>query len=100
MKIKAGAILAGLNIKMRLVLICANNIWSEEGEELWITGGLDGTHSAGSLHYYGFALDLRSRDFTEKQKLRVIEKLRYALGKDYDVVSHTTHIHVEYDPGK
>ena len=35
-----------------------------------ITETLGGEHSAGSLHYYGYAVDLRIRYFTESEKRR------------------------------
>jgi hypothetical protein len=98
MKIKEGVHIPGLQIQMKPVLSFAEKIWQELGRELVITSALDGTHSAGSLHYYGFAVDLRTRYFTPQQKEQAKQALSKALGKDYDVISHPTHIHVEYDP--
>ena len=98
MKIKDGVHIPGLKIQMRPVLSIADKIWSNLGQELAITSALDGTHSAVSLHYYGFALDLRSRYFTPDQKKQTVLLLSKALGPDYDVISHTSHIHIEYDP--
>lgn len=95
---KEGVILAGLNIKMRKVLIEAEHIWKKYGQELVVTSGLDGTHSAGSLHYYGRALDFRTRYFTNEICNQVANELKANLPNDYDVVLHSTHIHVEYDP--
>jgi hypothetical protein len=97
MKIKDGASLAGLQLEMRRVLITAESIWTQNDQELVVTGGTDGAHSAGSLHYYGYAVDLRSRYFSEGIKSRVVDALRLKLGEDYDVVVHSTHIHVEYN---
>lgn len=98
MKIKEGASIQGLNIKMRPALISADRIWKEHGQELVITAGLDGEHSAGSLHYYGLAIDCRTRYFNENTKCLVAKKLKSSLGTDFDIVSHSTHIHIEYDP--
>ncbi len=109
MKIKSDVVMTGLQIPMRLVLIVADQIWKEYGQELVITSALDGTHSAGSLHYYGYALDFRTRYFTNMDDSefkglvnveRVAEKLREALGRDYNVIVHKSHIHVEYDKAK
>ena len=97
MKIKQGANISGIKIEMRPVLVAAEMIWRHHGQELVVTSGLDGTHSAGSLHYYGYALDLRSNYFTGTEKASAVNALRAALGGDYDVVSHPTHIHVEFD---
>ena len=100
MKIKKGAIVAGLQIKMRPVLIEAEKLWKENGDELVITAGLDGAHSAGSLHYYGYAVDLRIRNFNASAKPGIAAALKKRLGNDYDVILHKTHIHVEYDKAK
>jgi len=98
MKIKEDAVLAGLDMKMRKALIAADEIWTAGDQELVVTAGLDGEHSAGSLHYYGLALDFRTRYFTPEVKQAVAKRLREVLGRDYDVIEHSTHIHVEYDP--
>jgi len=98
MKIKEGVHIPGLKIQMRKTLSIADKIWHNLGQELVITSALDGTHSAGSLHYYGFAVDLRTRYFTPQQKEQARQALSKALGKAYDVIAHPSHIHVEYDP--
>ena len=101
MKVKEGVTLAGLKIEMRPVLICADKIWKENGQELVITEALGGVHSPGSLHPYGYALDKRTRYFKkEGQVEKVAQKLRDHLGSKYDVIVHSTHIHVEYDAVK
>ena len=65
-------------------------------EDLYITSIRDGNHSAGSLHYRGDAEDYRypSRPMEPED----MDALRSLLGKDYDIVFHDSHIHVEYDP--
>ncbi len=98
MKQKKGVVLAGLKIVMRNVLIQANDIWDKYGKKLVVTAGLEGNHSAGSLHYYGYAVDLRTWYFSKVVKAKVARELQEALGSDYDVIVHKTHIHVEYDP--
>jgi hypothetical protein len=98
MKIKKGAIMAGLKPVMRRVLILADEIWTKNGQELVVTSALDGTHSPGSLHYYGYALDFRIRYFDESTTHKVYNELKESLNmmELYDVVLHKTHIHVEY----
>ncbi len=98
MKIKKGANIQGLDIHMRPALIAAGNLWREFGQELVITSGLDGEHSARSLHYYGLAVDMRINYFTKSVQETIANELQYRLGEDFDVVLHRTHIHVEYDP--
>lgn len=98
MKIKDGVNIQGLDIKIRPALIAANKIWKKYGQELVVTCGLDGMHSAGSLHYYGLALDFRTRYFEKGTARYVAESLQKELGNDFDVIHHKTHIHVEFDP--
>ena len=95
MKIKPGVTLNGLDLSMRMVLMVADEIWKSFGQELVVTSALDGTHSASSLHYYGYALDFRTRYFTEPQKWEVFELLSSSLPKSFVVYMHDTHIHVE-----
>lgn len=99
MKIKDGATLQGLKLVMRPVLQAAERIWRNHGQEMVVTSGTDGAHSAGSLHYYGYALDFRTRYFEEKIRHKVFRELSDDLRKknrDYCVIWHSTHIHVEY----
>lgn len=98
MKVKDGVILAGLDIRMRPALMFADAIWKEYEQELVVTSGLDGVHSSSSLHYYGLALDFRTHYFSPEEALAVSVDLRECLGNDFDVVLHSTHIHVEFDP--
>ncbi len=97
MKTKQGVVLAGLQFPMRIVLIKAASIWEQNGQELVITSTLDGVHSPGSLHPYGYAVDLRTRYFERLVAIQVEFELQNALSVEYDVILHKTHIHVEYD---
>jgi len=87
----------GLELCMQKALRLADEIWDDYGQELVITSARDGMHSAGSLHYYGRAIDCRTKYFSEEDKKRVFEELQADLGADYDVIWHTSHIHIEYD---
>jgi hypothetical protein len=94
--IKQGVIMQGLRPEMRPVLIQASSLWFLNGQKLVITSALEGEHSPGSLHYYGYALDFRTRYFDEKTKLRIANELQLELGSKYEVHLETNHIHVEY----
>lgn len=66
-------------------------------EDVLVTSKREGTHSPGSLHYIGRAIDARyPKSCTNRQEFA--QRLRTALGKDFDVVVEGSHIHVEYDP--
>jgi len=93
----------GLRIQMQPVLKWADKIWPDHGHELVVTSGRDGMHSAGSLHYYGYAVDLRASEgwgYTPNEIIQIADGLRNALGEGYQVIVHSTHIHVEYDRAK
>lgn len=106
MKIKSGAILSGLQPVMRPVLREAEAIWKAHGhpkDGVTVTEGLGGLHSAASWHYYGYALDLRTRYFEFDTAVLVYQALKKAL-PGYDVIHHETdgessHIHVEIGNG-
>jgi hypothetical protein len=73
---------------------CLNRVHSHYnllGKDLFITSKRDGNHSAGSLHYNGNAFDFR------KDGVRLTDLKRVA-GRNFDVVEHATHFHIEYDP--
>ena len=97
MKIKEGASLAGLQKEMRPALIIAAEVYGKFKQELYVTSGTDGSHSPGSLHYYGFALDLRHKFWVKAERLAVYLTLKQKLPFPFDVVLEKTHIHVEYD---
>jgi len=102
MIIKQGANIQGLDIRMRPALIEAESIWKAHGQPdgVTVTSGLDGTHSAGSLHYYGLAVDFRTRYWTPETAKKVFDKLKArlrAISHNFDVIYHKTHIHVEWD---
>ena len=102
MEIKKGVQLAGLQIEMRPVLMSADVIWRDLGraEGVTVTCTTDGVHSAGSLHPYGYAVDLRTNYFDPQQVRQAGARLRNTLPHGYDVILHSTHIHVEYDMAK
>ena len=68
---------------------------------VWVTSANDSQHSDISLHYKNKAFDIRIRnivgDETSEAQLWV-ERMKLALGRDYDIVLERDHIHVELDP--
>ena len=105
MKTKDGVILAGLQLPMRHVLKHADKVWKANGQELTITSALDGVHSAGSYHPFGYALDLRTRYFADVQAINCKFQLKAALenavglleAAKYVIVVENDHIHVQYN---
>jgi len=66
--------------------------------DAYITSGNDSKHAKGSKHYSGDALDLRTRDMSPVDVQRWATSIRGRLGRDYDVVIESDHLHVEHDP--
>ena len=71
-------------------------IYRSLGADLVITAGLDGKHKTGSLHYVGCAFDIRTRNISDASNAYIMIKEK--LSDAYDVVLHSTHIHIEYQP--
>jgi hypothetical protein len=92
-KIGCGGVSLGkLDPSMQPVMRTVALVWGSE--EPVITSTWEGTHSSSSWHYFCRALDFR----LPKNVDGMIDVLKNRLGKDYDVVLESTHIHIEYDP--
>jgi len=109
--VKQGASLNGLKPEMRPCLIMAEALFRKYAVSCIVTSGTDGVHSAGSLHYYGYALDFRTRHLgnRKKQETEIANKLRDGLREFEEkreggakgvwaVVLESTHIHVQFKP--
>lgn len=102
MIVKNDVSLANMKPVMRQVLREAERIWKALGhvDGVTITEYMGGFHSAASWHYSGYALDLRT-NYTNKDlpgpdlnRENTAKRLRMTL-PGFDVVVHSTHIHVE-----
>jgi hypothetical protein len=77
----------------------AQSIYAALGVPYVVTSGTDGKHSAGSLHYSCGAMDIRRWDLDRAGKTATaVSQLRGALGRNFDVILESDHIHVEFDP--
>lgn len=104
MAIKYGVRLTDLVPQMVLAYAIVKDVFNRfmPFYKVIITSGNDGRHSIKSLHYYGRALDFRTKDYIGN-KFRLFEEVKIALGDNYDVVledvgTDNEHLHVEYDP--
>ena len=97
MKIKKGVSLVGIQLPMRKVFKHADRIWKKYEDELVITSCTDGVHSAASYHPFGYALDLRTRNFSHETARSAADKLRCKLGHCYTVILESDHIHVQFN---
>lgn len=97
MNIKPGVDMNG--VQPEILEACAKIHHLMEGTgQFTLTACMDGKHKTGSLHYKGFAVDIRSKHIPAEKKAAVLAAIKATLGKDYDVILEATHFHVEYDP--
>lgn len=99
MKLKQGVTLEGAKPELLRALEIADSVYIDlASREVVVTSIKDGKHGVNSLHYSGYAADLRIRDLTPTQEANIYSELKHILGNDYDVVLEIDHIHLEYDP--
>ena len=98
--LKESVDLAGVQPEIVHAIHVANDVYNLHGADCTVTSVRDSVHRRGSLHYVGLACDLRIAPFMENASklLEVVETIRTALGKQYDVVLESDHIHVEFQP--
>lgn len=97
---KKGVDCTGIIPLMFNAMVDVHTVFRNNGQEdLTITSLRDGDHQEDSKHYQGRAFDCRTRNVEDADVLLRIEKeVRAALGSDFDLVLHKTHLHVEFDP--
>lgn len=98
MKIKRGVSIAGIQPETVVALLVAEGVFGHHKATLTVTSCTDSKHGRASLHYVGFAIDLRTRDIPQGVVGDIAEDLRNFLGDQYDVVREDTHLHVEFQP--
>lgn len=94
MKLKPGVDVSLLTPQAVLILLAASRL----RPDLTVTSGCDGKHKKGSKHYEGNAVDIRTRGYTADQNVQFVADLKAALGRDFDIVLESDHVHAEYDP--
>jgi hypothetical protein len=98
MKFKAGVKINGIKPELTLGIIVAEGVYKNHGQELVVTSVTDSKHSRTSLHYVGFAFDLRTRDTPIKILPLIKKDLQEALTDEFDVVLEKDHFHIEFQP--
>lgn len=99
MRIKEGVRIRGIGPEAVVALMVADAVYAVRGFDMVVTSATDGKHSAGSLHYAGEAVDIRTRDVPEDQRGAIRDEIAARLGANYDVLLEADHIHIEHDPG-
>ena len=106
--LKRGVKIEGIKPECILGIISVNAYFEKHNVDFWITSVKDGKHGENSLHYGGYAFDVRIRNLdgvdgsfsSEDIVLANVyaKELAELLGGLFDVVVESDHIHVEYDP--
>jgi hypothetical protein len=91
------------SVMVRIINVARETAPMMEKGTVWITSANDGEHSDGSLHFDNRAFDIRIKNIIAGTEFPLAargwaERMRVALGDDYDVILEDDHIHVEYDP--
>jgi hypothetical protein len=99
LSLKAGVRIAGMRPEILLAAFAAERVYEKAGYECMITSCMEGAHMAGSLHYKGAAIDLRTKHVAHAIELKqIVDRVKECLGADFDVVVETDHLHIEFDP--
>ena len=94
--IKSGVDLRGLSPQMAIAYTIATKCYGQYA--CVITSGSDSKHGTNSLHYSGRALDLRINNLPPPAVQSIVDKLKEALGAQFDVVLEADHLHLEWQP--
>ena len=102
MSLKPGVRLLGLRAEMAIAHTEIALLFLPFGPAM-ITAGIEGTHSYGSEHYTGLALDYRVHQVPPEQRQALYTAIKDALGADFDVLweargTPEEHFHCEFDP--
>ena len=88
-----------LQLIMRRAVLIVDSVFASHGKTVTITCTGGGDHSPGSLHPWGYAFDARTRNLTSTLKTKIYNEIKDKLkGTGYQIIWHSTHYHIEYDP--
>lgn len=102
--IKDGAKIDGLKPEILAGLMIVEKVMSHFGFDTVVTEGTGGEHMVGSLHYTGYALDIRCKHIElPSKKHEIMLEAKAMLGENYDFILENEgkddqHFHMEYDP--
>lgn len=97
--IKDGVSLIGLDSKMILALIIADQVYSDHNiDDCVLTSATDSKHGEHSHHYKELAIDIRTSNIDVNMRQPIVAALQKQLGIQYQVIYEVDHIHIEFDP--
>lgn len=99
LRFKKGVSFRGVQPEMAIGLHALEGFFKKHGiDDLWVTSCVDGKHSQGSLHYVGYAVDIRIWEIPKDKPRWFVDELNKEMGKEFDCVLEPDHIHVEFQP--
>ena len=96
--LKSDVRITGMRPEILLAAFAAERVYEEAGHDFTITACVDGKHMAGSLHYAGAAIDVRTRDLAPADVQAILAQIKVCLGAEFDVLLELDHIHIEFQP--
>ena len=97
MRFKEGVTINGVKPEVVLALTVCNGIYANYGQDMVVTSITDGIHGKNSLHYVGFAFDLRTKNFQYSADIDLVVKdIKEYLTEEFDIILESDHIHVEF----
>ncbi|GAG09655.1 unnamed protein product [marine sediment metagenome] len=95
-KLKESVKLHCLTPQALMGMMVLRDVFAKESEPFTITSVSDSNHGRKSLHQHGRAFDVRTYNVMNATLMST--RSAAALGRDWDVVLESDHIHVEWDP--
>lgn len=100
LSIKADVRVFGLRPEILIALIVAEGVYRDAGFDLVLTAGIDGNHAAGSSHYQGEAIDLRTSTIPEDKRAGILAEIIKRLTPDYFAQVEVDHFHIQWKAQK
>ena len=101
-KFKQGVDIKHIQPETALAIPMCYSVYQDLGyQHMTVTSVADGKHTEKSFHYKGLAFDVRlpEQDTREAStNVLAVQMLRICLGRQFDIVLETDHIHIEFDP--
>jgi len=98
MELLSNASLRGIKPETIVGMIIVDQVYQRYGERCQFTSIADGQHARSSLHYVGFAFDVRTISINPDNMQTIVLEIEKCLNGEWDVVLEDDHLHVEYQP--
>ena len=97
MQLKNDVLVSGVQPEILLCLMIIEPLFEDHGVNMVITSCRDGEHSQNSKHKLGCAVDIRSRELDDADKVSLAQSIRAALTSEYFVLLEDDHFHIQFN---